>query len=211
MNWEDGNREALESAADSTGRLVPFACLGTYELSHRAAIGRHDLSSYLERGFRGVRLYPQHHSYHPLYESFVDDICEQAAALKMPVLTSLRAIMNWGVPSQPLEHVVALVERHPKTNWIISGVNYLHEIRSAVALMKRFETVSLETSCVMGYRALEKLVCECGHEQILFGSAAPIQHLGANLAKVANSELSDHAKQAVLSGNASRLLARVAQ
>ncbi len=79
--------------------------------------------------------------------------------------------------------------------WIISGVNYLHEIRAAVALLKRFESVNLETSCVMGYHALEKVVDECGDKQILFGSAAPLQHLGANLEKVANSDYKRQSKR----------------
>jgi predicted TIM-barrel fold metal-dependent hydrolase len=211
VNWQDGNCETLATAQQDSHRFIPFACLGTYELSHHAATEKHDLGRYLKRGFLGFRLYPQHHSYHPLYESFVDDICEQAIALRTPVLLSLRTIMNWGVPAQPLEHVVALVERHPKVSWILSGVNYLHEIRAAVVLLKKFESVHLETSCVMGYHAIDKLVDECGHGQILFGSAAPLQHLGANLEKVTNSDISDDAKEAVLAGNASRLLTPLPQ
>ncbi len=94
------------TAQQNPDRFIPFACLGTYELSHRSATEKHELAEYLKRGFRGIRLYPQHHSYHPLYESFVDDICEQAVALRTPVLMSLRVIMNWGVPAQPLEHLL---------------------------------------------------------------------------------------------------------
>lgn len=206
VNWEDGNVEAGRAACEHPAFFIPFACLGTFELSHQAANRNHDLAQYRAQGFRGVRLYPQHHSYHPLFESFIDGICEQAAALQFPVLLSMRAIMNWGVPSLELSSMFALVERHPRVPWILSGVNYLHEIRASAAFLKRYDTVHLETSCVMGYEAISKLVEECGHEQILFGSAAPIQHGRASLEKIWNARISDSAREAICCGNAQRLL-----
>jgi predicted TIM-barrel fold metal-dependent hydrolase len=206
VNWEDGNVEAGCAACERPDVFIPFACLGTFELSHRAADRHHDLAQYRAKGFRGARLYPQHHSYHPLFESFIDVICEQAAALQFPVLLSMRAIMNWGVPSLELSSMFALVERHPRVPWILSGVNYLHEIRASVAFLKKHEMVYLETSCVMGYEAITKLVEECGYEQILFGSAAPLQHGRASLEKVRNARISDVAQEAICCGNAQRLL-----
>ncbi|MBO0800083.1 MAG: amidohydrolase family protein, partial [Blastocatellia bacterium] len=184
VNWEDGNVETVTAVREYPEKFFGFACLGPRELSHRRGQGRHDLAAYQRRGFYGIRLYPQHHSYHPLHEPFIDELCEDAAALSMPVLLSYRSIMNWGVPVQELSHLPALIERHPSVPWIISGVNYLHELRTAVALLRKYESVHLETSCVMGYEAIRKLVEECGHERILFGSGAPLQHGRANLEKI---------------------------
>jgi predicted TIM-barrel fold metal-dependent hydrolase len=206
VNWEDGNRDVEIAVIEHPDVLVPFACLGTFELSHRAANRKHDLKAYRERGFRGVRLYPQHHSYHLLVEPFVDEICDQAEALKLPVLLSLRAIMNWGVPTLDLREIVDIVERHPRTPWILSGINYLHEIRSAIYLLRRYASVHLETSCVMGYEAIQKAVNECGWEQILFGSAAPLQHGRADLEKILHARITDAAREAIFAGNAKRLL-----
>jgi predicted TIM-barrel fold metal-dependent hydrolase len=206
VNWEDGNLEASHAACERPDSFIPFACLGTFELSHRAANRNHDLAQRRVQGFRGVRLYPQHHSYHPLFEPFIDDICEQAAALRFPVLLSMRTIMNWGVPSLEMSSMFGLVERHPRVPWILSGVNYLHEIRASAAFLKKYETVHLETSCVMGYQAVKKLVEECGHEKILFGSAAPLQHGRASLEKIWNARISDSAREAICCGNARRLL-----
>jgi uncharacterized protein len=206
VHWEDGNRELAPLIRQHPARLVPFACLGTFETSHRAADRKHDLKAYQERGFRGIRLYPQHHSYHLLFEPFVDEICEQAQVLHLPVLLSLRAIMNWGVPSLDLGDMLSIVERHPRVPWILSGINYLQEIRSGQLLLRRYPSVYLETSCVMGYEAISKAVKECGYEQILFGSAAPLQHGRANLEKILHARISDPAREAILSGNAKRLL-----
>jgi hypothetical protein len=206
VNWDDGNIEVGRAAREYPECFIPFACLGTFELSHRVGGHIHDLALCRAQGFRGIRLYPQHHNFHPLFESFVDVICEQAAALRFPVLLSMRAIMNWGVPSLDLSSMFGLIERHPRVPWILAGVNYLHEIRASVAYLKKYETVHLETSCVMGYEAIRKLVEECGHEQILFGSAAPIQHGRANLEKILHARISDIARESICCSNARRLL-----
>ena len=206
VHWEDGNLEVECAAEQHPARLIPFACIGTFETSHCAADRKHDLETYRKRGFRGIRLYPQHHSYSLLVEPFVDGICEQAEALKLPVLLSLRAIMNWGVPSLDLGDMLSIVARHPRVPWILSGINYLQEIRTAVLLLRRYPSVHLETSCVMGYEAIQKAVQECGYHQILFGSAAPLQHGRAGFEKVLHARVGDLAREAILAGNANRLL-----
>lgn len=206
VNWEDGNKETESAAAKLTPDLVPFACLGTRELSHKLCDDPYDFADYAARGFRGIRLYPQHHSYHLLFQSFIDDILEDAAARRWPVVLPLRIIMNWGMPSIDPAVLHAIVTRHPKVVWILAGVNYLFELQMATSLMRRHSTVHLETSCVMGYSAVEKTVQMCGHEQLLFGSGAPLQHAGAGLSKILHADISDDARAAVLGGNFDRIL-----
>jgi predicted TIM-barrel fold metal-dependent hydrolase len=206
VNWEDGNRETEAAVRKYPQTLIPFACLGTQDLTPDREVHDYDFDGYQRRGFRGIRLYPQHHSYHPLFEAFVDRICEEAQARRWPILLPLRTIMNWAMPSLDPAVIGAVVERHPKNTWILAGINYLHELQLAVSLMRRFETVHLETSCVMGFEAIPKLVRKCGAEHILFGSGAPIQHGGANLVKIASARISDSAREAILFRNALRLI-----
>lgn len=204
VNWEDGNRE-VETAARNHAAFVPFVCLGTQELSHTWHPEKYDFDAYAARGFRGVRLYPQHHSYHLLFEGFVDVILEDAAARGWPVLLPLRIIMNWGVPAIDLSSVEGIVTRHPHVRWILAGVNYLHELQMAVSLMQRYETVHLETSCMMGYAAIEKTVQRCGHDRLLFGSGMPWQEAAAGLSKITHAQIGTAAQEAVLGGNLQRL------
>jgi hypothetical protein len=206
VNWEDGNRETELATAECAPDLVPFACLGTQELSHALCTSPYDFDGYAARGFRGVRLYPQHHSYHLLFQSFVDEILEDAAARGWPVMLPLRIIMNWGMPSIDPAVLHAIVTRHPKALWILAGVNYLHELQMATSLMRRYEKVYLETSCVMGYAAIEKTVQLCGHGQVLFGSGAPLQHAGAGLSKILHARIGEEARAAILGGNLQRIL-----
>jgi predicted TIM-barrel fold metal-dependent hydrolase len=205
VNWEDGNRE-VEAAARNHAAFVPFVCVGTQELSHTWHPQHYDFAGYAARGFRGVRLYPQHHSYHLLFESFVDVILEDAAARGWPVLLPLRIIMNWGMPSLDPSVMQAIVTRHPRVRWILAGVNYLYELQMAVSLMQRYETVHLETSCIMGYSAIEKTVQRCGQHHLLFGSGMPWQEPAAGLSKITHARISTAAQELILGGNLLRLI-----
>lgn len=205
VNWEDGNRE-VEGAAAEHSVFLPMACLGTQELSHAWQPARYDFAGYAKRGFRGLRLYPQHHSYHLLFEDFVDTILEDAATRAWPVVLPLRIIMNWGMPSLDLSVMQAIIARHPRVRWILAGVNYLFELQMAISLMHRYETVHLETSCIMGYAAIEKTVQRCGHERLLFGSGMPWQEAAAGLGKITHAKLSARAQEAILGGNTLRLI-----
>jgi hypothetical protein len=205
VKWEDGNRET-EAVARRLTAFCPFACLGTQELSHAWHAPQYDFAGYAARGFRGVRLYPQHHSYHLLFENFVDSILEDAASRGWPVVLPLRIIMNWGVPVLDPAVMEAVVARHPRVNWILAGVNYLHELQMAISLMNRFETVHLETSCIMGYQAIEKTVERCGHERLLFGSGLPWQDAAASLSKITHAHLDSTVREAILGRNFQRLI-----
>jgi predicted TIM-barrel fold metal-dependent hydrolase len=59
---------------------------------------------------------------------------------------------------------------------------------------------------VMGYDAIAKLVGQCGRQQILFGSGAPIQLASASLSKIERAPIRDVDREAILGGNAMRLL-----
>jgi uncharacterized protein len=205
VNWEDGNRE-VEYTARNHPVFIPFVCLGTQELSHSWHPSEYDFDGYTARGFRGVRLYPQHHSYHLLFESFVDTILEDAAARGWPVLLPLRIIMNWGMPSLDPAVMHTIVTRHPHVRWILAGVNYLYELQMAVSLMQQYESVHLETSCVMGYAAVEKIVQRCGQDRLLFGSGMPWQEAAAGLSKITHARISTAAQEAILGGNLLRLI-----
>lgn len=206
VGWEEGNLETGEAAQRFPERLLSFACLGPLELSHTLHGHTFDFDNLRKRGFLGVRLYPQHHTYHPLYEPFVDQILEECEKRQWPVLLPLRVIMNWGMPALSLDWIMALVERHPRAPWILSGINYFHELRAAIWLMQRFPSVHLETSCVQGFNAIAKLVEQCGSDNLLFGTGLPLQNGRANLEKVVRARIPEAAREKILGGNACRLL-----
>ena len=111
-----------------------------------------------------------------------------------------------GMPMLDLGWVAGIVERHPRTPWILAGINYFHELRTAVSLMLRYPTVYLETSCIQGFHAIAKLVQECGSQQLLFGSCAPLQHARAGVDKILFAHITDADRERILSSNARELL-----
>ena len=117
-----------------------------------------------------------------------------------------RASGKWAMPSLDLAVIHELVLRHARATWVLAGINYLHEFRMAVSLMRRLATVHVETSCIMGFAGIAKLVFDCGAERILFGSGAPIHHGGAGVEKILRADIGDSAREAILGGNAQRLL-----
>jgi predicted TIM-barrel fold metal-dependent hydrolase len=204
VSWHDGNCETLDAAARFPDRLIAFASVGPPELSHRLRAREFDFERM--SSFHGIRLYPQFHSYHLLYEPFVDQVCEEAAARGLPVQLPLRVIMNWGMPMLDAGWMAALVERHPRVPWILTGLNYLHELRMGIALLHRFADVHLETSCIQGFQAIAKFVEECGSDRLLFGSGLPLQNGAAVVSKIAHARIADADREAIFAGNARRLL-----
>lgn len=201
-SWKDGNAEARAAEAESGGRFIVFDAAGPPELSHTIEAP----ALRIDAAVSGVRLFPQYHTYHLLYEPFVDAVCEQAAALRTPVQLPLRVLMNWGMPALDLAWVVAIVERHPSVRWILTGLNYFHELRVGIALMRRYPFVYLETSCMQGFDAIRKVVEQCGSEQLLFGSGLPLQNAAANVSKVRHARISGAAREDIFCGNTMRLL-----
>jgi hypothetical protein len=51
VNWEDGNVEVEKAVSSAPGALIPFACLGTTELSHVLSEPQYDFDNYVRRGF----------------------------------------------------------------------------------------------------------------------------------------------------------------
>jgi len=204
VNWRDGNREALDAAAQCPNRLIAFACIGPPELSHKLPANEFDPDQMV--AVRGYRLFPQYHSYQFLYEPFVDTVCEHAVARQLPVQLPLRVLMNWGMPMLDVSSMAAVVERHPKAIWILTGLNYFQELRAGLALMRRFPTVHLETSCIQGFNAIAKIVEECGSDRLLFGTGLPMQNAAAGLRKIEHARITDLQREAILGGNARRLL-----
>ena len=93
-------------------------------------------------------------------------------------MRTLLLTLLFSVPACAELFSVGLVVGTPLTDvtqtTILAGINYLHELQMATSLMHTYSNVSLETSCIMGYAAIEKTVQQCGHHQLLFGSGAPL-------------------------------------
>jgi hypothetical protein len=154
---------------------------------------------------RGVRLYPRLHSY-DLGDAFVDDIFRTATDLGWPVVIPTRPMMNWRFAALPLDAIGSVVDRHPQTQIVVSGPNYLVEFQGMVRLMKRAANVWYEISCLQGFNAVSRLVGEVGADRVLFGTGAVLNYPACNVEKLDHADLTDAQRAAIAGANAARLL-----
>lgn len=200
VDWRRGNDETLAAAGRHAPRLVPLATLSPF----LGGDGK-ELEKLVQTGMRGVRLYPAFHNY-PLDDPFVDEICQTAAACRVPVMLPTRPMMNWRFTPVPIETIGRVVERHAGTTFIISGPNYLVEFQAVVRLMTRCPNLALDISCVQGFDAVGRLVRQVGAERLLFGTGAVLQYPACNVAKLDHASISADQRHAIGSANARRLL-----
>jgi hypothetical protein len=200
LHWRAGNAETLAAAGEFSDRLVPAATISPFTGGDGAELRR-----LVDGGMRGVRLYPKLHSYR-LDDPWVDEICATAGALGVPVMFATRPMMNWRFSPLAIESLGPVVGRHPKTNFVVSGPNYLIEFQALVRLMEGAANVHYEFSCMQGFDAIRKLTAAVGAERVLFGTGAVLNYPACNVAKLDHAKVSEADREAMGSGNAKRLL-----
>lgn len=200
IDWRQGNDETLATAKRHAGRLVPAATIspflgGTIDDVNRLADDR----------VRLIRLYPAFHNY-ALDGAFTDAVCRAAADRGMVVSIPTRPMMNWRFKTIAIEAIAAIVDRHPRTTFLMSGPNYLVEFQALVLLMRRCRNVQYEISCVQGHNAVRSLAEQVGAERLLFGTGAVLHYPACNVAKLDGADISAEQRRAIAWENAERLL-----
>jgi uncharacterized protein len=193
-------------ANDPAGRLIPLTVLNpVYPGVER------DMEESRELGFRGLKLYPNYHGYH------ADDppalrLIETATDFGWPVLITMRVederhhhpLMK--VRGVDLNTVIEAAKQLPQATIILSGGNSAETPRFLRAIGD-LPNAYAELSYVKGpLKALENLVGEFGSEKMLLGTHLPFVYPGCGIAKIAEAAIPDEAKQAILDGNAKRIL-----
>ena len=193
-------------ANDADDRFIPVTVLNpVYPGVER------DMEESREMGFAGLKLYPSYHGYR------VDDppalrLIEMATGFGWPVLVTVRIederhhhpLMK--VRPVNLDSIIWAAGQLPEATIVLSG--------GSSAETPRFleQTAGLpnayaELSYVKGpICALKGLVDRFGYERMLLGTHVPFVYPGCGIAKIAEGDISDEAKQAILHGNAARVL-----
>ncbi len=200
IDWRAGNQETLAATKHHPDRLVPAATVspfldGSADDVHRLA----------DASFRVIRLYPLFHNY-ALEGAFTDAVCRAAGERGLPVSIPTRPMMNWRFKTIDIAAIGAVVDRHPRTTFLMSGPNYLVEFQALVLLMQRCRNVVYEVSCVQGYDAVRSLVDRVGADKLLFGTGAVLHYPACNVAKLDGAKITGEQRRAIAGENALRLL-----
>lgn len=200
-DWRHANEETLALAQSYADRLVPIACL-----SPMKGGGGPVLRELVAAGFRGIRLYPGMAQGYALGSPFTGEIVATAGELGIAAIIPTRPMMHFRFPPLAIEQVAALAARHPQTNLLLSGPNYLGEFTSAVEALQRCPNLTIEISCMQGFRGTALMVEAVGAGRVLFGTGLPLHYPACGIAKLEHSDLTDDQQQAVALRNALKLL-----
>ena len=198
-DWRLGNEEALEAAAESDGRLVPFVTVDSTQAGTADLLG-----GYAARGARGLRCYPSMH-YNTLPHQ-LEPVCAAAAAHGLVVTLVTRVIMDWSFAVAAVSPFAYLFDRFPDVPFVIHGLNYGAEAWDGIRLLDAHPNVWLETSCLQGLGAVAQWVSAAGAERVLLGVGIPLQYPACGIAKLEKAKIAAADREAIAWRNAQRLL-----
>jgi len=205
-NVHEGN-EALAAEVGEDPRWVPFATLNpTYpgwqdDLDRCAGALR----------MRGLKLYPNYHSY-SVGDGAADSLVEAALSRAWPVMVYVRLEderfhhLRMQVGPTPVDDIAALAKRFPDGQFVLANGSY-PEIERWFELVGPRETAWAE----LGYlksplEAVATCVERFGASRLLAGTNTPLMSPAPGLQKIARAPITDVDREAILGGNAARLL-----
>jgi predicted TIM-barrel fold metal-dependent hydrolase len=192
-----GNAEMLATVRQYPERFAPAFTYSPFAPGKESY--RDDL---LAEPHRIVKLFPISQGYEPLEEPFIAELLEFCGEQHIPVLIPHRLMMSWRLPRYDVQKIGVLAARHPRTPFLIGGVNYVLELQSALDVLRRNPNVYIETSAMMALREVEQVAALIGVERILHGSAIPLQNPAIGPLKIHTAALSEDDKARLFYRNA---------
>lgn len=207
-NADRHNRLLAAYVAQAPQRVTGFASVDPRDPAAVAHLER----AVVELGLRGLKVHPWLQGIHPL-DPAMAPIGRALARLGVPVL------FHDGTPpySTPLQ-VAAFAERNPDVTVILGHAGLLDLWPEALAAAQRFDNIWL---CLSGppTSGLRHIVRDGPTDRIVFGSDSGVgggsvldvtirndDQVRHRLDQVRTLEMSDATREAILGGNASRLL-----
>jgi predicted TIM-barrel fold metal-dependent hydrolase len=208
-NAHSGNEELASEVKLYRDRLLPLAVLNPAYAGWQADL-RH---CHEEMGMKGLRLYPRWHNYR-LTDASCLEMVEAATArgmvISIPVRVEDRRQQSWlvDVPDVDLEEIASLVEKAPKSTFIlVNGAGFLGSRlgRAASGLPSNFVIDISRLGVELGNEA-GKLLAALGEDRLVFGTGIPFHYPDPALIKLALLEAGDEVKEKIRRRTAARLL-----
>ncbi len=212
-----GNQETLEAAAAYPARLVPVATINPlHYLGDRVGLQR----LAIEHPFPMFRFFPSLQGWPIDFAPFtqvVMALSEYGKPLLERAITIPTPARGWRLLVDGGKPIMVRVDRPGDATMLARVLDDYpapvilesvceSTLAEAIAVMRMRPHFLLETHALRVSGALGRVRDSVGTDRILFGSGAPTTSLGAALAYVQRSKLSDTDKEKVLHGNTYRLL-----
>ncbi|MBO3084732.1 amidohydrolase family protein [Cellulomonas fengjieae] len=186
----------VDAAAQFPDRLVPFVRLNpNYTAAMTELVERA-----VELGVRGVKLHPTTTLAHPAGDATV-------AVLRASAQAGLPVLFHCGDDPYTTPQTLGLAAQAVPECAIVFGHmgGYFH-VRDAIDTALRLPNVYLETSAMPRPEMIRTAVGELGAHRVIFGSDGPGCNPRLELAKITSLGLPAADEQAILGGNAARLM-----
>jgi predicted TIM-barrel fold metal-dependent hydrolase len=200
-DWHEANAETLRVTRAHADRFIPVACMSPMKGGGSAA-----LRELVENGFRALRLYPLLLQGYRLRSPFADDVAAAAGKAGITLIVPTRPMMNFRFPALPVDEVADLSRRHPRTQVVLSGPNYLSEFQSAIEALQACANLSIEVSCMQGLQAVARMVGAVGADRVVWGTGMPLHAPACGVAKLEHADITAEHLEAVAWQNTERLL-----
>ncbi len=200
-------RLADDCQRHGAGLLIPFG-----SINPKLPDWQEDLRRCLEEHkMPGIRLPPNYHGY-DLKDRVFADVLHLAAARQLVV--QLACSMEDDRTQPPLMRVAPvdlaplpdLLKSSPGARLVILNADHVHNLQLLEKLLSAGD-VYFDISMVEGVGGVARLAQKISVQRVLFGSNYPLYYFESAMLKVRESAFGDSEAQAVLEGNARRLLA----
>jgi hypothetical protein len=199
---EEDNRRLFRQLRGQK-RLLPVPILNPQLADWRASA-----TKWADRA-AAVKILPSYHAY-SLAHANVAGLAAELITRRRPLLVQMRMedervqAPAFRVPAVPVADVVALAERFPQLSIVALGT-YIAEANS---LLEQSPGVRVDVSFLDGLDTVGVLLRKhrAFAKRLLLGSHMPLFYVESALLKVQTAEVTEAVRQAILGGNACRLL-----
>jgi predicted TIM-barrel fold metal-dependent hydrolase len=169
-----------------------------------------DLRDCADMGFRALKLYPTYHDFDLTSHETVA-LVDEAAALGWPVLLCVRVederhhhpLMK--VPPLAMDQAITFARNVPPAT-VVLCTGTAAEVPAFLKGVARDNVVAEISYIKSPLSAIEDLVARVGSDRLVFGSHLPFSYAQTALAKVRESSIGEAAVEAILGGNAARII-----
>lgn len=160
------------------------------------------------RKIAGIRLYPGYHGY-SLKDACVFELCELAAALKLPVTISMRMEDERNTyifqPRKLDMDEIDVLVNHQSCTFVLSSLR-IGECTELKSTIKKRDNVYMDTAGLKdGLFTVERAVALVGADKLVFASMAPINCITSTLLLIQKDEVSEENREKILFRNAHRI------
>lgn len=188
------NAYVMKAVKANQATLKGFMCIDPH-----ASDAMPKLEQGVREGFVGLKFNPMSHQF-SFASKAVADLVSSCGSHGIPVYSHVLFS-----PGASTEKFVALAKQFPRTNFILGHMGFGPADQDGLEAASKLNNFYLETSTGNYLHILESTK-KAGPGKLIYGSEFPLSHPKAELEKILLLNISDDAREKILSGNIRALL-----